>query len=352
MVSESTQNEDAFTDESEDEDLVEELSITADPGQELIRIDKFLVNRVERVSRNKVQNAIRAGSVKVNGKEVKPNYRIRPGDQMKVIIPRASENIALEPENIPLDILYEDESLIVINKQAGLVVHPGVGNHSGTLVNALLYHYKDLPSQGGEQARAGLVHRLDKDTSGIMVIAKSEYAMQHLARQFFQRSTKRAYQALVWGNVEEEEGRIEVHLGRHKRFFKQMDAYPEGDTGKEAITNYRVLQRFGYVTLVECRLETGRTHQIRAHMKYLGHPLFNDTLYGGDKILKGTVYSKYRQFIINCFSLCPRQHLHAMSLGFEHPETGKDHFYQSELPEDIAAVIEKWTKYTAHLNDL
>ncbi|HBF21242.1 MAG TPA: RNA pseudouridine synthase, partial [Cryomorphaceae bacterium] len=277
---------------------------------------------------------------------VKSNYRVKPSDVVQVVLSYPPREIELIPENIPLNIIYEDDQVIVINKTAGIVVHPGYGNYTGTLVNGLIYHFNNLP--GKDEVRPGLVHRLDKDTSGIMVIAADEYAMAHLARQFFERTTNRAYQALVWGNVEEDQGTITGHIGRSKKDRKVFTVYPEGDEGKHAVTHYRVLERFGYTTLVECRLETGRTHQIRVHMKHLGHPLFNDKEYGGDHILKGTTFTKYKQFVANCFELCPRQALHAKTLGFEHPRTHERLSFDSDLPPDMQGLIDKWRHYAKH----
>lgn len=331
-------------DNSED-DLVEVYHLKVDKKQEPLRIDKFIINRTELTSRNKVQNAAKAGNILVNGNPVKQNYKIRPLDEITLIYAKSMHQPDLTPENIPLNIVFEDQDILVLNKQAGLVVHPGVGNNSGTLVNALLYHIKDVPVKDDE-TRAGLVHRLDKDTSGIMITAKSDVAMTFLAKQFFDRTIKRRYWALVWGNVAEDEGRIEGHIGRDLRNSKNYTVFPHGDYGKHAVTHYKVIERFGYVTLVECKLETGRTHQIRVHMKHIGHTLFNDEKYGGNKILKGTIYNKYKQFINNCFEICPRQALHAKSLGFIHPTTKKDLFFDSELPNDMAELIDKWRVYT------
>lgn len=335
---------------SDNEELYEHYQYTVDPGQELLRIDKFLIDRIPNTSRNRIQNAAKSGNILVNGEEIKPNYKVRPGDDISVVLPFPPRQLDLIPENIPLDIVYEDNDVVVINKQAGIVVHPGHGNYSGTLVNALLYHFGELPSQS-EETRPGLVHRLDKNTSGIMVVAKTEHALSHLAKQFYDRTTDRRYWALVWGDMEEDEGTIEGNIDRSVRDRRIREVYPEGDKGKHAVTHYKVLERFGYVTLVECKLETGRTHQIRVHMKYIGHSLFNDPEYGGDKIRKGTVFSKYKQFVQNAFEVCPRQALHAKSLAFTHPVTGERMSFNSELPEDMATVIEKWRRYiTARSN--
>lgn len=328
------------------EDLYEHHRLVADKGQKPLRVDKFLNNLLPNTSRNKIQQAAAAGSIHVNGNEVKSNYKVKAGDVVQVVLSYPPRETELKPENLPLDIIYEDDSLLLVNKKPGMVVHPGHGNYDGTLVNALLYHFNNLP--GADGTRPGLVHRLDKDTSGIMVIAKTEQAMAHLAKQFFYRTTRRSYVALVWGDLDENEGTITGNIGRSHKDRKVFTVYPDGEEGKHAVTHYRVLQRFGYTTLVECRLETGRTHQIRVHMKYLGHPLFNDKEYGGDKILKGTTFTKYKQFVENCFSVCPRQALHAKTLGFTHPESAKEIFFESELPADMADLVEKWTVYAKH----
>lgn len=331
------------------DDLYIHEQIVVDRGQRPLRIDKFLMDKLDQISRNRLQNAIKASCVLVNEKEVKSNYKIKPDDVISLVLPRNPDDVEiLEPENIPLDIVYEDAELMVINKQPGLVVHPGVGNPKGTLVNALLYHFRDteLPvMQGNTASRPGLVHRIDKDTSGLMVIAKTDYAMTHLARQFFYHTIEREYVALVWGEPEQEEGTIVGHIGRHPTLPKRFYVFPEGDQGKHAITHYSVMERLYYVSLVKCILETGRTHQIRVHMKYRGHTLFNDARYGGDKILKGTIFSKYKQFVENCFTILPRQALHARVLGFEHPTTGEKMRFVSDLPQDIAQVLDKWRNY-------
>jgi 23S rRNA pseudouridine1911/1915/1917 synthase len=311
----------------------------------LLRLDKFLFNRLEAVSRNKIQVAVRAGNVQVNNQAVKPNYRVKPGDLITVVLPYPHHEFELIPEDIPLNILYEDEHLLVVNKAAGMVVHPGHGNYTGTLVNALAWHLRDLPLFRSGEMRPGLVHRIDKDTSGILVVAKSEIALNRLAKQFFDRTTKRTYQAVVWGSFEEEDGTIIGHIGRCMKDRLKMQVFPEGDQGKPAITHYRQLEKLGYVSLVECRLETGRTHQIRVHMEYIKHPIFNDEKYGGDKILRGTVFAKYRQFVENCFLEIPRHALHAKSLGFKHPESNKDMFFDSELPADMTNLVNRWRNY-------
>ena len=335
--------------ESSDE-LYERFVFNADKGQEPYRIDKFLMNRIEGATRNKLQQAINTGLVLVNGKEVKQNYKIKAFDQIIVYSDMSPESTDIVPENIPLNIVFEDDDLIIINKPAGLVVHPGSGNYNGTLLNGIAYHLQQInPSISEENLpRFGLVHRIDKNTSGLLVLAKTDKAMRHLAKQFYDHTVKRQYLALVWGELKEDEGTIVAHVGRNLRYRKLFEAYPEGDHGKEAITHYKVVERFNYVTLVQCVLETGRTHQIRVHMKYIGHPLFNDDFYGGDKIVKGTIFSKYKQFVDNCFSICPRQALHAKTLGFVHPTTGKEIFFETELPEDIAKVIAKWRDYARH----
>lgn len=330
--------------EDDQDDLYELFTVKVDKRQELLRIDKFLMNRMEGVSRNRIQQVANNDLLLVNDQPVKVNYKVRPGDNITVMVPASGKEYSLDPENIPLTVEYEDNEVVIINKQPGLVVHPGSGNYTGTLVNALLYHFDNLPVRDNE-ARPGLVHRIDKNTSGLMVIAKTDEAMTHLAKQFFKHTIKRRYVALVWGDVEEDRGTIEVNLGRNLRYRKEMDAFPEGDHGKHAVTHYEVLERFGYTTLVACELETGRTHQIRVHMRYLGHPLFNDDTYGGDRIVKGTVYTKYKQFVDNCFKLCPRQALHAQVIGFTHPKTGEEMLFESELPEDMASVVEKWRGY-------
>ena len=332
------------------DDLYEHFRFVAGEGQEPLRVDKFLMNFIENATRNKIQQAIKAGNVLVNEQTVKANYKVKAGEVVRVVLAHPPHENLLVPEEIPLNIVYEDEELIVINKPAGLVVHPGHGNYSGTLVNGLIYHFQHLPNNSSD--RPGLVHRIDKDTSGLLVVAKTEYAMANLASQFFNRTTERLYVALVWGSLQEEEGTITGHIGRSLKNRLQMDVYPEGDVGKPAITHYRVLERFSYVTLVECRLETGRTHQIRAHFKHIGHPLFNDERYGGDKILKGTTFTKYRQFVENCFQVLPRQALHAKTLGFEHPISKKRLYFDSDLPVDMSLCLEKWRNYTVAQGDL
>lgn len=330
----------------ENNELYEHFKIIADKGQALLRIDKFLLNRIENVSRNKIQQTAKAGNIHVNGLAVKQNYKVRPADVVTVVFSYPPREIEITPEEIPLEVVYEDKDVIVINKQYNLVVHPGHGNYSGTLLNALA-HYFIQTDQAIENGFGYLAHRIDKDTTGLLIIAKNEVAQAVLARQFFEHTIERKYQAIIWGTPKEETGTITGHIGRSLKNRKVMDVFPDGSYGKEAITHYRILEHFGYVTLVECQLETGRTHQIRAHMQHIGHPLFNDVWYGGDKILKGTSFTKYKQFIDNCFKMLPRHALHAKSLGFKHPTTGKHLFFESELPTDMLNVIEKWRSYTA-----
>lgn len=331
------------------EDL-ESTDFVVDPGQKPLRIDKFIISKTEHVARNKIKQAAEADCIIVNGEPVKQNYKVRPNDKITLYYPKSRHVADLTPQDIPLDIMYEDDDLIVLNKPAGLVVHSGIGNTNGTLVNALLFHIGKLAFQDDE-TRAGLVHRLDKDTSGVMVVAKTSKALTHLSKQFFDRTIQRRYNALVWGDFDEDQGTIEGHVGRDKRNQKIFTVYPRGEFGKHAVTHYKVLERFSYLSLVECKLETGRTHQIRVHMKHIGHTLFSDAQYGGDKILKGTIYTKYRQFVSNAFKLCPRQALHAKSLGFIHPTTGKEMFFEKELPEDMTSLLEKWRKYTQTIFD-
>lgn len=328
------------------EELYEHHSFIADQGQEPLRIDKFLMDRVPNTSRNRLQIAAKNGNILVNKKPVKSSYKVRPNDVISIVLPYPVREIELIPEDIPLDVLYEDDEVLVINKQAGLVVHPGYGNYSGTLVNALVYHFEQLPPSKDYAGRPGLVHRLDKNTTGIMVVAKTENALTHLAKQFFDRTSKRYYYALVWGDFDEDQGTIIGKVGRSIKNRKVMQVFDDDtDAGKHAVTHYEVIERFGYVTLVKCKLETGRTHQIRIHMKHIGHPLFGDPEYGGDRIIKGTTFSKYKQFIENCFKTLPRQALHAQSLGFTHPKTNDWMEFESELPADISEVLSKWSRY-------
>ncbi len=330
----------------ENDDLYEHYRFVTSVGQVPLRVDKFLMNFIENATRNKVQQAAKAGNILVNDVAVKQNYKVKPHDIVRVVLSHPPHENLLVAEDIPINIVFEDDIVIVVNKPAGMVVHPGHGNYSGTLVNALIHHIENLPINLNE--RPGLVHRIDKDTSGLLVIAKTEFAMANLSRQFFERSTERFYYALVWGNIEENEGTIEGNIGRSLKNRLQMDVFPEGDFGKPAITHYKVLERLTYVTLVQCKLETGRTHQIRAHFKHIGHTLFNDERYGGNEILKGTTFTKYKQFVNNCFNVLPRQALHAKTLGFTHPITGKFLQFDSEIPEDMIACLEKWRSYSEH----
>ena len=330
----------------EENELFEHHRFVAAKGQEPLRVDKFLMNFIENATRNKIQQAAKEGHIWVNDVQVKQNYKVKAGDEVKVLFEHPPYEFLLTPEEIPLDIVFEDDDLLVVNKAAGMVVHPGHGNYSGTLVNALAFHLDNLPLNSNQ--RPGLVHRIDKDTSGLLVVAKSEMAMSHLAQQFFDKTSDREYLALVWGNVEEDEGTIEGHIGRNPKNRLQMQVFVDGSHGKPAITHYQVKERLGYVTLVSCKLETGRTHQIRVHMKYIGHTLFNDERYGGDRILKGTHFTKYKQFVDNAFKILPRQGLHARSLGFTHPVSGKKMTFEVDLPEDMERCIEKWREYSKH----
>lgn len=331
-----------------DDELFEHHRIVADEGQSLVRIDKFLMDRLPNVTRTKIQNGIHDEFVKVNDKTIKPNYKIHPNDVVTVSFPEPPRDTDVKPENIPLNIVYEDEHLLVVNKAAGMVVHPAYQNWSGTLVNALAYHFQSLPQMPGNEGRPGLVHRIDKDTSGLLVIAKTEAAITSLAKQFFDHSIERTYNAIVWGIPDPPEGRIDVNVGRSLKDRRVTTAFPKGDFGRTAITNYKLITDLRYVSLIECRLETGRTHQIRAHMKHLGHPIFNDEMYGGSVIVKGTVFSKYKQFVDNCFKIIPRQALHAKTVGFIHPATQKYIRFDSELPKDFAEVLSKWEHYVKY----
>ena len=330
--------------ELENEELYEHYRFTAGDGQIPLRVDKFLMNFVENATRNKIQQAAKAGNILVNDKVVKSNHKVKPKDVVRVVLAHPPHENLLIAEDIPLNIIYEDKEVIVVNKPAGIVVHPGHGNYSGTLVNGLIHHIENLPKNSNE--RPGLVHRIDKNTSGLLVVAKTEYAMAHLSKQFFDRTTERLYYALVWGNIEEDSGTIEGHIGRSFKNRLQMDVFPDGEHGKPAITHFKVIERLTYVTLVQCKLETGRTHQIRAHFKHTGHTLFNDERYGGDQILKGTTFTKYKQFVENCFKVLPRQALHAKTLGFTHPSSGKFLQFDSPLPDDINNCLDKWRNYT------
>jgi 23S rRNA pseudouridine1911/1915/1917 synthase len=340
-------NEDVQDVEQEEEELFEHYRFKADLGQESVRIDKYLLDRLPNTSRNKIQSAAKNGSVVVNGSPVKSNYKIKPQDDVAIVLPYPVREIELIAQDIPLDILYEDDDVIIINKPPNMVVHPGYGNYTGTLVNALVYHFDHLPERKSDYfGRPGLVHRLDKHTTGVMVVAKTEDALTNLAKQFYDRTTERRYQALVWGDVEEDM-RIEGNLGRSLNNRKVMTVFPEGDYGKHAVTHVKVLKRYGLVTLIECKLETGRTHQIRTHLKWKGYPLFHDLEYGGDRIVRGTTHDKYRQFIANCFDLIPGQALHAKSLGFQHPKTNKWIQFDSELPQGFQDLLQKWDRYVA-----
>jgi 23S rRNA pseudouridine1911/1915/1917 synthase len=349
MTEEKDLHEDDLPEEGHDEqELYEHYRFVADRGQGLLRIDKFLQARIENASRNKIQTAAKAGNILVNDKVVKSNYKVKPGDVITIVMAHPPREIELIPQDIPINILYEDDHIVVINKEAGMVVHPGYGNYTGTLVNALVYHFDNLPHQNQDDVKPGLVHRIDKNTSGILLIAKTELAQTRLAKAFFDRNIDRIYHALAWGDIKEESGTITGHIGRSLKNRKVMDVFPDGEHGKPAITHFRVLERFGYVTLVECKLETGRTHQIRAHFRYIRHPLFNDETYGGDKILKGTTFTRYKQFVNNCFNIIPRHALHAKTLGFKHPETGEYMFFESPIPDDMQQVVEKWRHYAKH----
>ena len=330
--------------EAEEQDFYEHLNVVVDKGQSLVRIDKFLTQRIENTSRNRIQNVIDVGGVLVNGNPVKGSYKVKPFDVISIVLPHPPRDNEVYPEDLPINIIYEDDDVIMINKAAGMVVHPGFNNYSGTLVNALVYHFQQLPQLPGNEGRPGLVHRIDKDTSGLLLVSKNEKAITYLAKQFYDHTITRKYLALVWGDLPED-GTVTGYIGRSAKDRKVMAIYSEEDKGKWSVTHYKVLERLGYVTLIECELETGRTHQIRAHMKHLGHPLFNDSSYGGNRILKGTVFSKYKSFVENCFEMIPRQALHAKSLGFLHPTTKKFVHFDSDVPEDFQRVLEKWRNY-------
>jgi 23S rRNA pseudouridine1911/1915/1917 synthase len=337
------------SEENGNDDLYEHYRFVADKGQQPLRVDKYLMNRVENATRNKIQKAAKDGNIYVNDAVVKQNYKVKGGDVVTVLFEHPPYEYLLVPEDIPLDIVHEDEEVLVVNKPAGMVVHPGHGNYSGTLINALTFHFENLPNNSSN--RPGLVHRIDKDTSGLLVIAKTEHAMTHLSKQFFNKTTEREYVAIVWGNVEEDRGTVTGNIGRHPKNRLQNTVFEDDDEekGKPAVTHFKVLERFGYVTSVSCQLETGRTHQIRVHMKYIGHTLFNDDRYGGDKILKGTTFSKYKQFVENCFKVLPRQALHARTLGFEHPITRKFLKFEAPIPDDMEACLDKWRNYAKHV---
>lgn len=345
-ISEELDGVDSLDPDEGEGGLYEHFRFVADKGQELLRVDKFLVSRMQKSSRNRIQQAAEAGCILVNGKAVKSNYRVKPLDVVSIVMDRPRYELEIIAEDIPLDIVYEDDTLLVVNKPAGLVVHPGHGNYHGTLVNALAYHFRNNPDYDVNDPRLGLVHRIDKDTSGLLVVAKTPDAKTHLGKQFFDKTTKREYVAVVWGVPEPPVGRIEGNIGRSLKDRLQMTVFPDGDYGKHAVTHYEVLEKFGYVSVVKCRLETGRTHQIRVHMKHIGHPLFNDARYGGDIILRGTTFAKYRQFVDNCFAVCPRQALHARTLGFVHPVSGEEMFFSCDIPGDMSALIEKWRGYS------
>lgn len=329
-------------------EMYEHFSFTADKGQAFLRIDKFLVERMQKTSRNRIQQAADADCILVNNRPVKASYKVKPGDVVSIVMDRPRYELEIIPEDIPLEIVYEDDDLLVVNKPAGLVVHPGHGNYTGTLVNALAWHFKDNPDYDADDPRMGLVHRIDKDTSGLLVVAKTPEAKTHLGKQFFDKTTKRQYLALVWGDFVEDEGTITGNIARNSKDKLQMAVFDDPTIGKHAVTHYKVLERFGYVTLVRCILETGRTHQIRVHMRHIGHPLFNDARYGGDQILKGTTFSKYKQFIQNCFATCPRQALHAKTLGFVHPRTCQQMDFDTEIPADMQALLERWRAYKSN----
>ncbi len=340
--------EELFSDnlDNSEQEVYEHYRFVSDNGQSLTRIDKFLADRITNASRTKIQTAAEAGNILANGIAVKANYRVKPNDVITIVMAYPPREVEIIPQDIPIDIVYEDADLLIVNKSAGMVVHPGHGNYDQTLVNALAFHFRNNPDYKVEDPRFGLVHRIDKDTSGLLVIAKNEYAKMFLAKQFFDKTTERVYNALVWGNFEEKRGTIVGNIGRSPKDRMQMAVFPDGDMGKHAVTHYTVLEDFNYVSLIECHLETGRTHQIRAHMKHIGHPLFNDERYGGNEILKGTTFTKYKQFINNCFEICPRQALHAKTLGFVHPTTKEKMFFNSEIPDDMSLLIEKWRNYT------
>ncbi len=335
----------AEEDPIEQQELFEHFRFRIDPGQSLLRIDKYLMDRIENSSRTRIQNAANAGNILANGNPIKPSYRVKPGDIIQVVLPTPPREIELIPENIPIDIVYEDDDVLVVNKAPGMVVHPAYGNYTGTLVNALMWHFRELPLFSSGEARPGLVHRIDKNTSGILVIAKNEFALNRLSKQFYDRTTDRRYNALVWGMPEPRDGTITGNVGRSLKDRKIMQVFSDGNEGRNAITHYKVIEDLGYISLVECKLETGRTHQIRVHFSHIRHPIFNDPEYGGDKILKGTTFTKYQQFIRNCFAILPRQALHARSLAFDHPVSGKRMYFDSELPDDMQQVIDKWRKY-------
>lgn len=331
--------------ENEEQELFEHYRIDVDAGQKPLRIDKFLVNRIENASRSKIQSAADADNVLVNNKPVKSNYKVKPNDVISIVMAYPPREIELIPEDIPVNIVYEDNQFVIVNKEAGMVVHPSYGHYNGTLVNAMMHHLKDLPLFSSGEMRPGLVHRIDKNTTGLLVIAKTEQALNKLAKQFFDKTSERKYIAIVWGTFDEKEGTITGHIGRNIKNRKIMQVFPDGSQGKHAVTHYKVLEELGYISIVECQLETGRTHQIRAHFQHIGHPLFNDPEYGGNQILKGTTFTKYKQFVLNCFAILPRQALHAKTLGIKHPTNGEFMRFNSELPDDMTQVIERWKRY-------
>lgn len=344
-------NQDIPKEDTGNDDLYEHFRFIADKGQQPLRVDKFLMNKVENATRNKIQKSAKDGNIFVNDIVVRSSYKVKPGDTITVLFEHPPYEFQIKPEDIPIDIVYEDDELLVVNKEAGMVVHPGHGNYSGTLINALSFHFDNLPKNSSD--RPGLVHRIDKDTSGLLVVAKTENAMTRLSRQFFKKTTEREYVALVWGNMEADSGTIEGNIGRHPKNRLQNTVFDGDDDekGKPAITHFKVLERLTYVTLVSCTLETGRTHQIRVHMKHIGHTLFNDERYGGERILKGTSFSKYKQFVENCFKVLPRQALHARTLGFKHPATGKMLRFEAPIPEDMQLCLDKWRSYSKHAID-
>ncbi len=340
-------NENIIKEDNSDQELFEHFRFEVDPGLTIVRVDKFLSGKMENTSRSRIQNAAKAGNILANGKVIKSNYKVKPRDIISVVMSHPPRIVEIIPQDIPINIMYEDDDIIVLNKEAGMVVHPGYNNYDGTLVNALRFHIDHKYPNHGPELEANLVHRIDKDTSGVLLVAKNELAQARLAKQFFDHTIERKYLALVWGDFKEEEGTVEGHIGRSLKDRRVMSVFPDGEFGKSATTHFKVVERLGYVTIIQCQLETGRTHQIRAHMKYIGHPLFNDATYGGDKILKGTTFTKYKQFVQNCFKLIPRQALHAKSLGFVHPSTGEYMFFESELPQDMQSGFEKWRNYGA-----
>ena len=343
MEKEINISEDSDINENE---LFEHFSFKADPGQEPLRVDKFLLNRIENATRNKIQQAAKIGAIQVGGKTVKSNYKVKSGDSVKVIFSYPPHENLLLAEDLPIQIIYEDEEIVVVNKAPGMVVHPGHGNYSGTLVNGLLHHFEKLPLNSDN--RPGLVHRIDKDTSGLLVVAKTANSMVNLSKQFHNKTASRKYVALVWGSIKDDEGTIEGNIGRHPKNRLQMTVFTDKSLGKKAITHFKVIERFDYVTFVECQLETGRTHQIRTHMKHIGHTLFNDARYGGNVILKGTTFTKYKQFVQNCFASLPRQALHAKTLGFNHPKTNLWMDFDSNIPEDIKTTLDRWRNYSSY----